>query len=369
MILVIMFSAASNIMAEITEIDGGSLYIVTNESSGSFQENGDFDKDYFWGGENISFTGMADDLYIMGRDIEISGKSLGSATMMGETVLIDGIITKNLHSAARDVRINGRVLETGFIGAQEVIISEDAVVEGTLLIGASTIHILGQLNNGLLAGAGEIIIDGPVKGNVNVRTGKLIITERGSVDGNLTYGSNNLLSSAEESRVSGTVQFEEDDNFTEEGFSTFGFIVKILFFAAIGITGLLILLFPGIKSALKKERTRGSYGKTILWGLLPLFTYPVATIITIPLFPLSIALGLAAFPLMGLATLLGLTLAGQFFFKLFKWESKNIFLQFLFAFGVFVILSLIPFIKVLAGLAAAAMGAGFLIGKLFKTDF
>ncbi len=92
-------------------------------------------------------------------------------------------------------------------------------------------------------------------------------------------------------------------------------------------------------------------------------------IVTIPLFPLSIALLLAVFPLLGLTTVLGLALAGQFLFSLLKWEKDNIYLQFLSAFAVFVILALIPFVKVPVYIAVAALGAGLLISKIFKTDF
>ena len=90
---------------------------------------------------------------------------------------------------------------------------------------------------------------------------------------------------------------------------------------------------------------------------------------TIPLFPLSIALALAAFPLMGLTTILGLVFSGQFLFTLLKWENDNLFLQFLAAFAIFSILVLIPYAGVPVMLAVAAAGSGLLIGKIFKTDF
>ncbi|MDA3809677.1 MAG: polymer-forming cytoskeletal protein [Spirochaetaceae bacterium] len=368
-LLVLFFGAAVLITAQNTEYDAGSIFMNYNESEGDVTFSKAISDDYFAGGNSISFSGKADDLYLMGKDILFDGESEGAMAAFGETIEINGLIGNNLHSAANKLRITGFVAETAFIAGQSIVIGEDAVMDGTVFSGSSTIHIIGHLNNGLIAGAGEVLIDGPVLGDVNVRTGKLIITERGSIDGDLTYGSNVEISENEKARITGLVKYKIDEKIDEKGFSKFCIIVSIVFFFSMGVIGLLLLLLPGVKSLFANEREPASYGKTLLWGLIPLFIYPVAVLVTIPLFPLSIALGLASFPLLGLVTLLGLTFGGQLLFKLFKWENKNIFLQFLFAFGIFVIFALIPYVKIPFVLAVSAMGAGLLISRLFKTEF
>jgi len=370
-LLIMFFGAAALLTADTAEFDAGSIFVNFADEKA---DDGDlfFKKsisdDYLAGGKNISFSGIADDLYLMGRRINFDGESKGGMVVFGDSVELNGIIAKNLHGAANNVRITGHVQETAFIGAESIIISEDAVVDGTLFSGSNTLHVIGQLNNGLIAGAGEVLIDGPVKGDVNVRTGKLIITERGSIDGDLTYGSNGEISESEKARVTGIVKYKIDDKIDKKDFSKFCIIVSIIFFVTICISGLLLLLFPGVKSLFDKDRKVAGYGKTLLWGLIPLFIFPVAILVTIPLFPLSIALGLATFPLMGLTLLMGLALAGQLLFKVFKWENNSIYLQFLFAFGIFLLLALIPYVKVLVYLGVAAMGAGLIIGRLFRTD-
>ena len=372
LLLVMLFGAAAILTAETTAFDAGSIFVNFSEDE---NDDGDlyFKKsitdDYLAGGNNLSFSGIADDLYLLGRNINFTGESKGGMLALGDSVVLDGIVTKNLHSAANSVRITGHIQDTAFIGAESIVISEEAVVEGTLFSGSNTIHIIGQLNNGLIAGAGEILIDGPIKGDVNVRTGKLIITERGSIDGNLIYGSTREISDKELARVTGNVKYEIDEKIDEKGFSKFCIIVSIIFFVTICISGLLLLLIPGVKSLYEKDRDEASYGKTLLWGLIPLFIYPVAVLVTIPLLPLSIALSLSAFPLMGLTLLLGLAFAGQLLFKVFKWENNSIYLQFLLAFGIFLLLAFIPYVKILVYLGIAAMGAGLLISRLFKADF
>jgi len=371
-LLVMFFGAAAILTAETVAFDGGSIFVnFADEKAddGDLYFSKTISDDYLAGGNNLGFSGIADDLYLMGRKINFTGESKGGMIALGENIELNGIVAKNLHSAGNSVRITGHIQDTAFVAGESIVISEEAVVDGTLFSGSNTIHVIGQLNNGLIAGAGEVLIDGPVKGDVNVRTGKLIITERGSIHGNLTYGSNGEISMSERARVTGNIKYEVDDKIDEKGFSTFCIIASIIFFVTICISGLLLLLFPGVKSIFDKDRDAVSYGKTLLWGLIPLFIFPVAVLVTIPLLPLSIALGLSTFPLMGLTLVLGLAFAGQLLFKVFKWENNSIYLQFLLAFGIFLLLALIPYVKVLVYLGLAAMGAGLVISKLFRTEF
>jgi cytoskeletal protein CcmA (bactofilin family) len=368
-LLILLFAATGIITAETFADDAGSIYMSFTEEKDSLLENSEFKGDYISGRENIVFSGLADDLYLFSKSVDFQGSSTGALSAFAKNIDISGIVGNNLHSIGNSVRITGHILETAFIGAQDIVIAEEAVLDGTLISGSSTLHIIGKLNNGLVAGAGEIIIDGPVAGDVQVRTGNLIITERGSISGDLTYSSNVEISSKEESRVKGLVKYEFKKEIEKKDFSIFIIILSILFILTLMISGLLILLLPGVKLLYKRNRENASYGKTLLWGLIPLFIYPVVLLVTLPLFPLSIALGLALLPLLGLTTILGLTLAGQLLFKQLKWEKDNIYLQFLMAFAIFILLSLIPFVKVLFILAVSAMGSGLLISKLFNTDF
>ncbi|MBI9100343.1 MAG: polymer-forming cytoskeletal protein [Spirochaetaceae bacterium] len=368
-LVILFFASAAYLTAESVEFDGGSIYVNFDEDDSDLSFAKTIEDDYIAGGNNITFSGMADDLYLMGKSVDFSGESKGGMIALGDSVELSGIVAKNLHSIGSSVRITGYVAETAFVAGESIVISKDAVVDGTLFSGSNTIHIIGHLNNGLIAGAGEVLIDGPIKGDVNVRTGKLIITERGSIEGDLIYGSNVEISEREMDRVTGHITYKVDEQVDEKSFSKFCIIVSIIFFVTICVSGLLLLLLPGVKSLFSVDREPATYGKTVLWGLIPLFIFPVAVLVTIPLLPLSIALSLSAFPLMGLTTLLGLAFAGQLLFKVFKWENKSIYLQFLFAFVIFAILAFIPFVKVLVYLAVAAAGAGLLIGKVFNTEF
>ena len=369
MLLLTLFISSALLSAEDLTNNAGSITFVTVEDSKPTMDGKDYDGDYFFGGESLEYSGSADDFYLFGNTIGFSGKSSGSLTAFANTVDLSGTVGKNFHSMGSTVKIFGHIRETAFIGAGTITIGPDAVIDGTLIVGCNTIRITGTLNNGLLAGAGEVIIDGPVSGNVIVKAGKLIITERGSIHGNLTYDSKVEISEKEKARVSGIVEYDISEKITGNYCSRFFIIAKVLFFAALLVTGLLLLLLPAVKALYGKSKDRKKFGKTLLWGLIPLFIYPVAIIVTIPLFPLSIALALAAFPLMGLTTILGLVFSGQFLFTLLKWENDNLFLQFLAAFAIFSILVLIPYAGVPVMLAVAAAGSGLLIGKIFKTDF
>lgn len=367
--LILLLGVVSILYAERTNFDTGSLYIDANEDTADINFYREIVDDFFARGNVISFSGVADDLYLIGRKIFLTGSTTGGATTFGETIVIDGEVNKNLHSGGKSVKITGTIKETAFIVANNITISEGAVIHGTLISGASIIHILGKLNSGLIARAGEIIIDGPIVGNVNVKTGKLIITERGSITGNLNYGSNREISVNEKERVTGNVTFEEHDQFRPDKFSKLFVTFTILFYLGLIISGLLLLLLPGIKALSVKALEPVGYLKTMLWGLIPIFIFPVLLLVTIPLFPISIALGLSVFPLFWICTIIGLIFTGQLLFKLFGWGDKSIFFKFLLAVVLYIILVQIPFIKILIMLAIVAIGAGTILSKLFKTEF
>ena len=369
LMVIMTFSVTVFLTAESKDFNAGSIYMIGEEEGSSVMESKEIDGDYFWGGFRMDFSGKADDLYLLGRYIDFEGESDGSVTIFGDTIKIDGLVGNNLHSAGNDLRISGTVSDTAFLAGQDITIADSAVVEGTLFSGSNTLHILGQLNNGLLAGAGEIIIDGPVKGNVNVRTGKLIITERGSIDGNLTYGANSIITKEEEGRISGNVLFVENKEKDKDSFSKFRFVASLIFTIGLVITGLLFLLLPISRKIFSREREFKSCGKTALWGLIPLFIYPIAIVFTIPLFPLSLALFLGGFPLWLLTTIMGLTIAGDLMFKAFGWQKDNRYLNFLLAFAAYTILLLVPYLGFLVGLAVTALGAGQMIRSTFQTQW
>jgi cytoskeletal protein CcmA (bactofilin family) len=373
-IVLILFLGLVSVSAQNSRLDAGTIEIEYNEENDDITSSGIFLNDYFAAGENLFFSGNADDLYLFGKRINYEGRSKGGMIAFAESIEIKGIVSKNLHSAAKSIRVSGNINETAFLAARNIVVGKEAVVGGTLISASKNLHIIGKLENGLIAAAGEIIIDGPVSGNVDIRAGKLIITERGLIDGNLSYSSSMKISEIEKGQITGTVNYKVkkangENAIDKKDIIIFFITAAAFFFLSICVTGLLLLLLPGIKSLFEKEEKNIAYLKTLLWGLLPLFIYPVAVIITLPLLPLSIALILALFPLLGLTIILGLTLGGKFLFKTFKWKSKNVYLQFLFAFALFMVLSLIPFVNILTFIAVSAMGAGIILSKLFKTRF
>lgn len=293
--ILLLAGSAALTAADDVHTDVGSIFIAASEEDSSVFERKILDDDYIGAGSNVNFSGKADDLYLMGKSTIFTGESTGALTAFAGSVEIDGKVAKNLHSGGNSVRVTGLVGETAFLAGQNIVIAEEAVLNGTLLSGANNLHIIGQLNDGLIAGAGEVIIDGPVNGDVTVKTGHLIITERGSIRGSLNYESSKELTAAEKGRVSGPIKYENSENYEWKEWKKFGIFVSALFFLGVCAGGLLLLLLPGIRSIYAADRDPALFGKTTLWGLIPLFLYPVAVIVTIPLFPLAIALALAAF--------------------------------------------------------------------------
>lgn len=366
-LFVVFFS--SNLIAETEFFNAGSMEFYSNEEAGDLVITKVNGKDYFASGETVSLKGVIDDAYILGEKVYFEGKSTGGINAIAETVALNGIISKNVHSIAKSIKINGSLKDTVFLAAQDIVIGKEAIIDGTLFAGGSVVHIFGTLKNGLVAGAGEVIIDGPITGDVNLKVGKLRITQRGSIKGNLTYAAKSKLSSDELGRISGNVTFNVDDEIDENEMKKFFMIFSVISLVSLIVAGLLILLLPAVKNIYNKETNSRCIWKTLLWGLIPIFIYPMLVLFTIPLLPLSVALILGVFPLIGLALALGLTLAGDFLFDKFNWKKQSLALRFLFALLIFALLQLIPFIGQIVTLGIMAMGSGLILSKLFRTEF
>ncbi len=356
----------SLIFASNTNFDAGSLTVIAEESGKEVNVTDNSSEDYLAGGNIVTFSGVADDIYLMGRKVIMSGKSNGGFFGFAETFTMDGSVDNNFHSAAGNVRINGMINGTSFIAAEDIIISENSKINGTLFSVSNTLHVIGALNNGLNAGAGEIIIDGPVTGDVNIKTGNIIITERGSISGNLTYSSSKELTISEKERVNGSITFEADKRIKKEKISTIGIIITIIIYLSFLVSGLLFLLIPGIKDNFSEGINAQFLVKKMLWGLIPIFVYPVLMVITIPLLPISFILGLLLLPLLWICGILGVLKLSQFLFDLVNWNSASAYIKFLLTGLIYIALAQIPFVKTLIVLGITAIGSGFLLGKIFR---
>ena len=354
-----------------------SLQIKTNYDA-LYKEGGVFEDDYIFAGNELIFIGSAMDLFFVGKKMIFEGSTYSGVYAIGETIEINGTIGNDLFSGAGNLEINGKITGTVFMASNNCLLSGDSIIDGNIFIASGTIKLNGTINGDIYIASGVIYIDGTVNGNVKAAAGDIVITEKGKVNGNLEYSTENKLNKNEEQRISGKITYEEyvahkDLNKAEifRFFSIVGIIFTILGFLSVLVSGLLLLLLPCLKN-FDYAGSHKQFWYYLIWGLIPFFIYPMLVIVSMILvvtIPLGFIILLAGLPLLLVTQIIGITAFGQYLFRLFKWKKTNRFLYFLFGFIFYVLISIIPVINILSVIFFSCIGWGIILEKIFKKKF
>ena len=341
-------------------------------------ESGQYEEDYIFLGNNLQFLGKTKDLFFLTEKIDFSGTATLAVTGLGEKINVTGNVKNGVKAAGGTINIDGIINGTSFLAGETVTFGQESQMNGDTFVGARNINIKGKYRGNLYAAAAEVTIENEVEGNVKVHVGRLRIPERGRIIGDLTYHSERELSPEEASRVSGKIKFEinEEDSFfnmfnddsSKDKFSDGLLFFELLFKVAFIVFGLLILLFP-VNKFLEKQYAQKEIQSYAIWGLLPIFVYPSALIISIVLLitlPLAAAMFMAFMPLVFISKVLGITIVGGYLVNKFNLNTTSRFLYFLIGAVIYSILSLIPFFGFLLLVFVSSIGCGLILFTLFN---
>ncbi len=352
-------------------LDANAIEIKTGSTE--LVETQRYEEDYLFSGNSLEFKGETKDLFFFGEQIDFSGKALLAITAAARNINVSGTVGNGIKAAGETVTITGNTTGTSFLAGETVTFDQESQTDGDTLIGARKVILKGKMTGDLYVGAGEMSIQNEIQGDVQIHTGQLTITEQGRIDGNLTYHSEHELSQEEASRVTGEISFEKtegdfySDRFDGDFFRKsiwFSFFFKLAFI----VCGLLMLLFPATR-ILEEGFTQNEILSHSLWGLIPIFVYPTAIVISIALvitLPLGVALLLAFYPVMLTAKILGITMAGSFIADKLNINTNNRFLFFLIGVALYTALSFIPFFGFLLLLFVSSIGCGLIVFSLFN---
>lgn len=347
---------------------------VASDDVGSL--DGTIQDDYLFAGESLTLSGEVESLFFAGKVLNLSGDATGNLISAGRTLTIDGTVGDDTFIAGRTISLSGAHGSTTFAAGETVTLFDGASIDGALFGAASELTVAGDVDGDLYAGAGTLIISGRVDGDVRAGAGKIIISDGAEITGDFAYESREELSEAELSRIAGTVTFEQSD---KEKFEDFPFIwgkwvMMIVSLLSILVFALLFYLFPGISTG-KTDRSHRSFWKTVAWGLIPFFGYPLvigAFFLAGIIFGITVPIGLTLlFSLGALGYILyafALPQIGSYIAYIFSWKLKDeagTYKKLLVGFVVAFILGLIPFLNGIAFVIVLSLGWGVAIEKLF----
>ena len=308
-----------------------------------------------------------DDLYVGGETIIIDGTINGDLIVAGRTIMVNGTVNGSIIAAGQTVNINGDVSRAVRVVGETLNISNtiggDLLVAGAKFIMASTAEIGGDL----LLGVRSARIEGLIKGDMNGGVESLTIAPTASIQGKLTYISENEANIQSGAQIGGKITHElyivKESLTAGIRLGLWGKVIGFLMALVLGI--IIVLLAPKrVKAVTESIRTRpwASLG----WGALILVATPIAagivciTIIGLPLGLIALAHYIIA---IYLTQLFAGLLIGQLIIGAFRGVETKAALVGALALGLAILslLRLIPYLNFFIGLATVLFGLGAIL--------
>jgi len=321
------------------------------------------DSDLYVAGGTIIIDGTINgDLIAAGKIIRVNGPVNGSIIAIGGTVDINGEVT---HA----VRIIGETLNiSGTIGRDLLVAGDDVSLASTAEIGSD-----------LLLGAGTALIDGLIKGDINSGVDNLIIASTASIQGKLTYISENEANIQSGAQIRGTITHKLPDvkerlavgthrlpNVGERLVAGIGFWGTVIGFLMTLVLGIIIVLLAPRRVKAVTESIRTRPWASLGWGAIILIFTPIAALI-VCITIIGLPLGLITLVLYTIAIYLTQLFVGLLIGQLIIGSSKRIetkaALVGALALGLAILrlLILIPFVGFFFGLATVLFGLGAIL--------
>lgn len=323
-------------------------------------------RDLFLGAGYIKILGNVNgDIFAVGGDFENNGHINGDIILGAGNSIIGGKVDGDLRIGAGRVVVNGEIGRNATVLSSDILLEKDSAINGNLNILSGKVTLNGFVGGDFRASAENVLINGLVKGDVEVGSSTLTFGPDAKINGNLTYRSADEML-VPEGVVDGEVirkepvadeNFEENRRKAEEGIKVFHVVRKAISILSYLIIGtILILMFTDFmkKTALTiQEKPLFSLGL----GFVGLIVIPIAALLVM-ITVIGIPIGIIS--LMGYGVLLYLAKLPAALWigsKILKGENKPLLPMIL---GIFILMlvSFIPYLGNLVSFAAMVFGIG-----------
>lgn len=267
-------------------------------------------EDVFIAGQKVNIEGIINgDVFAAASDLTISGKVLGSVIVGAGTVTISGSVGNDVIAGAGAVNITGEVKDNVMAGAGTLTVSSDAQINHGLLAGLGELNIDGKVGD-LNAAVEKATISGKVSSDVNLKANEEIkLAPSAEIGGNFNYKSPNKIEIPQGAKILGETKWEmlEKAKVTPGIFQFFGLLPKL----GLIILGLLMVLLLPKPSRRVIDLITKTPGKSFGWGLLFVIVTPITCIIACATI-IGLPLGIIGFILLLIALYISQALLGLF---------------------------------------------------------
>ena len=320
-----------------------------------------------------------DDLYVAGGTVTIDGNVNGSVLVVGGTLTIAGTVSRDVMVGGGTVTISGHVggsvrvvggtvnitgpvAEDVLIAGGTVDLSSGATIGRDLLLAGSTATVSGPITRNVRLGSSSVTLHSKVGGDVTGNVDHLRL-DGAQIAGNLDYTSNNQADFVNGARVAGsTTRHPAPTRNPGNGF--LGWLRALIGILALGLIFLFLL-----------PRLSGRSIDTLRAEPLPSLGFGAAFVVATPIVAFIVFLiglliggwwiGLLMIPIWILICAVGYVvsgfLVGRLAFAQVGWGTYHDALALAAGLLILAIVTAVPLIGWLIGLAAVLLGVGALV--------
>jgi len=318
------------------------------------------------------------DLYVAGGTIIIDGTINGDLIAAGKIIRVNGPVNGSIIAIGGTVNINGEVTHAVRVIGETLNISgtigRDLLVAGDKVSMAST----AEIGSDLLLGAGTALIDGLIKGNINSGVESLTIASTASIQGKLTYISENEANIQSGAQIMGPITHKLPDvkerlavgthklPYVKERLTPAGLWGKVIGFLMTLVLGIIIILLAPRRVKAVTESIRTRPWASLGWGAIILIFTPIAALI-VCITIIGLPLGLITLVLYSIAIYLTQLFAGLLIGQLIIGASRGVETKaaivgaLALGLAILSLLKLIPYLENVIGLATVLFGLGAIL--------
>jgi len=257
------------------------------------------DGDFFAAGDEVTIEGTVNgDVYVGANRLNVRGIINGDVIAGAQNIEITGIIRDDLRVAGNNISLIGAEIgDSVTVGGNELSIDRDSTIGGGLIFGGRLLSLSGDVGRGIVSGTETTRIDSTVGDTVRVAATDVIIDEEATINGDLEYKSDN------DATINGTItgevirgegggvdlNLESTLKWFAVGFTVWAFVASAI------IAGVMVLLAPKMFEKARKKYMKKPWAN-LGWGALALLAVPpIAIVLFVTVFGIPLALFMLAF--------------------------------------------------------------------------
>ncbi len=324
-------------------------------------------EDNFIAGEEVTVNeNIGKTAFIAGNNVKTTSEIEGLGFIAGNNVSISSY-QDYLFAAGNNINISGATSKDVFVAGN--VINVDSSKIRDLYAAGSNITINSDLEGSVYAGGNKVVINSIIKGDVTIEAEDITISEETVINGTLKYPEDAHINIASGAIITEQKTYKSLDKETIKVTPVtiikrilFNFISKLI--VAFIFFTLCKNLFKNIK---KEEKTAGHLCKTSAIGLGLLILVPIVAIILLVTL-IGLPVGIISLLLYGILIYLS-SIVASYYVGTWVWKKKktNEYLLLTCSLAAYYVLANLPVIRGLVVFLALILGLGIFFNQIVKS--